>query len=129
MGVAGGSTKSHVFAWRRVPVCRRKAPALVWIAEGGWGCGQVDEDTLTCLESGGCGGGCRQLDEDPRTRLQSGGCVGRSTKDPRARLRSGGGQFFTLITRSILTRVNIDVNLLLDFRLALGFRVVRDGRI
>jgi hypothetical protein len=72
--VAGRSTKPRVFAWR---------------AEVGWGCGQVDEDARTRLESGGCGGGCRQVDEDPHARLQSGGCVGRSTKDPRARLRSG----------------------------------------
>jgi hypothetical protein len=73
VGVAGGSTKSRVFAWRRVPVCRQKAPTLVWIAEGGRGCGQVDEDARTHLESGGCGGGCGQVDEDPRARLQSGG--------------------------------------------------------
>jgi hypothetical protein len=70
----------------RVLIRRRKAPALVWIAEGGWGCGQVDKHARTCLESGGCG----QVDEDPRARLQSGGCVGRSTKDPCACLRSGG---------------------------------------
>ena len=62
---------------------------LVWIVDGGCGCGQVDEDAHTRLESGE-GGGCGQVDEDPRTRLQSGGCVGRSTKVPRARLRSGG---------------------------------------
>ena len=88
MGVAGGSTKSRMFAWRRVPVCRQKAPALVWIAEGGRGCGQVDEDARTRLESGGCGGG-----RGPSHSFAEWRCVGRSTKDPRAHLRSGGWQW------------------------------------
>jgi hypothetical protein len=90
---AGRRSPACSLAEPRVPVCQRKAPGLVWIAEGGWGCGQVDEDTRTRLESRGCGGGCGQVDENPSARLQSGGCVGRSTKDPRARLRSGGWQW------------------------------------
>jgi hypothetical protein len=87
---AGRPSPACSLAELRVLVCRWKAPVLVWIVEGGWGCGQVDEDARTRLESGECGGGCGQVDEDPRARLQSGGCVGRSTKDPCAHLRSGG---------------------------------------
>jgi hypothetical protein len=38
--------------------------------ECGGGCGRVDEDARTRLESGGCGGGCGQVDEDPRACLR-----------------------------------------------------------